>query len=379
MKNNPTYITLYPNIIPVRGYSRSVLMDLYMGKFQFIPNYFCDFLNENKLQKLQREDFLGLGNSEGDFTEITNLLEYLIEADYLTEADPDLLEGLNVDSPVRTEDSLINDCIIELSKESNWDLGHFLSEIDRIGVKFLEIRFLDFKAFTHFQSLIQAALQNHSIEFLHMIVPFAPELDQILMSEMPDFHRLNQLTVYHCISQAEFKSDDVPFRVNFSTQASIDHSNCGCIDPAYFGYNVLNYYSNRTNNSCLSHKLSIDQFGEIRNCPSKKDSFGKLSDIDLERTIQLKEFQKEWHITKESILICSDCEFRWMCSDCRVFVQDESNPLSKPSKCGYNPYINKWINEKGYQTEAECGVSVVGNQLRIDHEKLNQLNSELWA
>lgn len=377
MKNNPTYITLYPNIIPVRGYSRSVLMDLYMGKFQFIPNYFCDFLNENKLKKLQYEDFRSLGNSESDFAEITSLLDYLIEADYLAEVDLDLLEGLNVDSPVRTEDSLINDCIIELSKESNWDLAHFLSEINRIGVKFLEIRFLDFEPFERFQLLIQRELQNHSIEFLHLIVPFHPDLDQIIHSKMMTFHRLDQLTVYSV--PGEFKLDDVPFRVNFSTQPSIDHSNCGCVDPSYFGYNVLNYYSNRKNNSCLSHKLSIDQFGDIRNCPSKKQSFGKLEIIDLERTIQLEEFQKEWHITKESILICSDCEFRWMCSDCRVFIQDESNSLSKPAKCGYNPYINRWINEEGYLPEAQCGVSISGNQLNIDLKKLNQLNSELWA
>jgi len=300
-----------------------------------------------------------------------------VEADYLAEVDSELWDGLNTDLPIRTEDALINDCIIELSAESHWDLSLFLAETDRIGVKFLEIRFLDFEAFTRFHSTIQLALERHSIEFLHFIVPFDPELHRIILDEMTAFHRLDQLTVYRASSEITF--GDFPFRVHFSTQSSIDYTQCGCVDPAYFGYNVLSYYSNRKYNSCLSHKLSIDQFGEIRNCPSKKESFGKLADIDLERTIQLAAFQKEWHITKASILICSDCEFRWMCSDCRVFIWDESNLLSKPSKCGYNPYINKWINEEGYLPEDQCGVSIQGNQLNVDVAKLNQLNTKIWA
>lgn len=377
MNNNSTYITLYPNIIPVRGYGRSVLMDLYMGKFLFIPNYFCDFLLENQSQKLQWKDFVNIGDSESDQIEITELVKYLIEADILVEVDPDLLEGLSVEHPTKTEDSLINDCIIELSAESNWNLGYFLSEIDRIGVKFLEIRFLDFEAFEEFRPLIQLALQQHAIEFLHMIVPFATKLDQILMSEMLDFRRLNQLTIYD--SPVEFRLEGVPFQINFSTQANIDHSTCGCVDPAYFGYNAPSYYDKRKNNSCLSHKLSIDQYGDIRNCPSKKDSFGKLSDIDLERTIRLKEFQKEWHITKESILICSECEFRWMCSDCRVFIQDESNPLSKPSKCGYNPFISLWKDEENYLSEQDCGIYIENGIISIPEERINEINERIWG
>lgn len=377
MSINSTYLTLYPNIIPVRGYSRSVLMDLYMGKFLFIPNYFCDFLTENKKRKLQRKDFFEPGNSESDFAKITDLLEYLIEADYLAEVDLDLLEGLQTDAPMKTEDSLINDCIIELSKSSNWDLSHFLSEINRIAVKFLEVRFLDFEAFERFQRTIQSSLQEHSIEFLHWIVPFDPDLNRIVLEEMTSFYRLDLLTIYN--AQNEFTMESVPFQVNFSTQPRIDHSNCGCIDPSYFGYNVLSYYNNRKYNSCLSHKLSIDQFGDIRNCPSKKDSFGRLSEINLEQTIQLEEFQKEWHVTKESILICSNCEFRWMCSDCRVFIQDESNPLSKPSKCGYNPFINLWSNEENYLPEEACGVTYSNGQLIIDEALLETINQRIWG
>lgn len=377
MTSNLSYIVPYSNVIPVRGFSRSILMDLYKGKFLFIPNYLCDFLIENKSKNLQKADFLDLGNSIEDFNEITSLLDELLLQDYLIETELEVIELLKVEIPDKTEDALIDDCIIELSDYSNWDVTHFLAEINHIGVKFLEIRFLDFGSFKEKLRVIKSALKDHSIEFLHCIVPFDDELQQIVMEELLDFARLNQLTIYNATS--EFEIENAPFLIDFSNQESISSSNCGCIDPQYFSFNVPSYYQNKKYNNCLSHKLSVDQFGEIKNCPSKKNSFGKTGEINLEQTVQLDEFKKEWRITKESVLICSDCEFRWMCSDCRVFIQDESNSLSKPSKCGYNPYINKWINEADYVTELECGVSIIGNQLSIDHEKLNQINANLWT
>ena len=147
MRTDFDYITLYPNIIPVRGFNRSVIMDLNRGKFLFIPNYFCDFLIENKTENLQKDDFLKLGNSENELLEITSLLDSLISEDYLIEVDSNLLDGLKSAVPYRTNDALIRDCILEISKFSDWNIPVFLAEINKIGVKFLEIRFLDFDAF----------------------------------------------------------------------------------------------------------------------------------------------------------------------------------------------------------------------------------------
>jgi len=37
-----------------------------------------------------------------------------------------------------------------------------------------------------------------------------------------------------------------------------------------------------------------------------------------------------------------DCEFRYICTDCRVFIQEDTDILSKPLKCKYNPYEATW-------------------------------------
>ncbi len=31
-----------------------------------------------------------------------------------------------------------------------------------------------------------------------------------------------------------------------------------------------------------------------------------------------------------------------MCTDCRAYVEDPNDNLSKPLKCGYDPYTGKW-------------------------------------
>jgi hypothetical protein len=32
----------------------------------------------------------------------------------------------------------------------------------------------------------------------------------------------------------------------------------------------------------------------------------------------------------------------YICHDCRVYLQDPKNPLSKPAKCRYDPYQVRW-------------------------------------
>lgn len=375
MTDTINYIALYSHIIPVRGYNRSILMDLYKGKYIFVPNYFCDFMINNNSRFVQKNDFLNLGKSREEKNEILEFLETLFKQDYLIEADEELIHSLNVEIPDKTEDSIINDCIIELSQHSKWDVNSFLEEINRLGVKFLEIRFLDFSSFLKLFELIQYSLDNHSVEYLHILVPFNVNLIEFIKNI--NFSRLGLLTVYN--SDDKFEIDKNSFDIVFSSQENINSEQCGCINPEYFTFNLANYKSYLKTNSCLSFKLSIDQYGELKNCPSQKTSYGGIKNQNIERIIKNEEFRKDWHITKNLILICSDCEFRWMCSDCRVFIQDESNRYSKPSKCGYNPYINKWNNEDGYLPESECGVSIIDNRIQIDNKKLNQINSALWG
>ena len=75
-------------------------------------------------------------------------------------------------------------------------------------------------------------------------------------------------------------------------------------------------------------------------------SFGNIKDTTLEEALNHPEFKKYWNITKDQIEVCKDCEFRHICTDCRAYTErthfQEDIDLSKPLKCGYNPYTNEW-------------------------------------
>ena len=95
-------------------------------------------------------------------------------------------------------------------------------------------------------------------------------------------------------------------------------------------------------NNCLNKKIGIDINGEIKNCPSMEKSYGNISNTSLLDVINNNEFKALWSINKDKINICKDCEFRYVCTDCRAFISDPDDIYSKPLKCGYNPYTNIW-------------------------------------
>ncbi len=38
--------------------------------------------------------------------------------------------------------------------------------------------------------------------------------------------------------------------------------------------------------------------------------------------VQSLEFQQLWHLNKDKINVCKDCQYRYMCPDCRAFTID---------------------------------------------------------
>ena len=75
-------------------------------------------------------------------------------------------------------------------------------------------------------------------------------------------------------------------------------------------------------------------------------SFGNIKDTTLEEALNHPDFKKYWNVTKDQIEVCKDCEFRHICTDCRAYTErthfNGDIDLSKPLKCGYNPYTNEW-------------------------------------
>lgn len=117
---------------------------------------------------------------------------------------------------------------------------------------------------------------------------------------------------------------------------------CGIISKEYFLLTREFYIEGQHRNTCLNEKISIDVNGEVKNCPSMIDSYGNIMNDNLMKILNNESFRKHWNITKDQIHVCKDCEFIYVCTDFRAYVEEPSDIYSKPLKCGYNPYEGRW-------------------------------------
>lgn len=122
---------------------------------------------------------------------------------------------------------------------------------------------------------------------------------------------------------------------------------CGCVN-----FNTMNrsrvFYTEALNhNSCLHKKMGVDKDGNIRNCPSMPKAFDNIKNTTLQAAFRNTDFKEYWTVTKNDIAVCKDCEFRYICTDCRAYTERTVTNISgldvsKPLKCGYNPSTAEW-------------------------------------
>jgi SPASM domain peptide maturase of grasp-with-spasm system len=174
------------------------------------------------------------------------------------------------------------------------------------------------------------------------MIKFAEWINEdVLKNLFMKFKRLKQVIVHSAKNNINKKVDLQTVYI-FIKENINNETHCGNISPYYFRSNIDFFKESRTVNNCLNKKVCIDRKGYVKNCPSMKNNFGHINEITIADVIQSKNFQEMWNIKKDNIAVCKDCEFRYMCLDCRVYISDINNPFSKPQKCTYDPYTTTW-------------------------------------
>ena len=327
---------------------RSTLCDLQNEKYIFLPNELVDLFEQDLIDT----ELLKLSLNEEEFEELQKFLSYLEQNDYVFNYENDMNGFFPELSGAFHFPGEISNAIIEISKQNISDiLTHDIFEqLLFLGCRNLELRIFDFDTLkpTLF-ALMKTALFN---EFLSVdicidkvaIDPIHPSVFRFLK-----LHRnVRSLVVFNDKETKAVLTKSRGFGGFAFIKGSMDSSNCGYISPAYFNINIQTYTESLKHNSCLNKKAGIDKNGFIKNCPSCSVNFGhiskhKLADVIIKDT----SFKKYFDLNKNQIKVCRDCEFRHICTDCRVFVSDEADIYSKPSKCLYDPYTTTWMKDNG--------------------------------
>lgn len=325
------YFKLFASCIPVKGAKRSTICDVDRGDVQPIPNDLYDILTDYKNKKL--EDIIADYGEElrGDIIEYFTFLENSEFGFWCSEPDryPDM--ELTWDAP-----SIISNAIIDVNESSNHDYAKIIKQLSDLGCRALQIRCY---CSLPVEKLIEIGdLTNHTtLRSLDIYVKYCDDYTVEACKKILDAGVTMSLYIH---SSPSADAHYLPAGMHISyIEKKIDSSvHCGIINRSYYISNIDVFTEAQQHNTCLNRKISIDVNGDIKNCPSMTNSFGNISNTTLLKVIDREEFRSRWFIKKDQIEVCKDCEFRYVCTDCRAYLTNPSDTYSKPLKCSYNPY-----------------------------------------
>lgn len=110
--------------------------------------------------------------------------------------------------------------------------------------------------------------------------------------------------------------------------------------------NLYRFSHNLKYHPCLGGTLAISYGGRVLPCPLLRNhSFGSIKNKELYRIFEneRREIEKYWHLTLDKIERCKNCEFRYVCNDCRALEEKLTGKLDGKGLGNYDPEKGKWL------------------------------------
>lgn len=343
------YYPLFSSCFQHVGFSRTLLVDTNRKRVHYIPNSLSEILNLSK-KKTLNEILIHFSREEQEI--IWEYIEFLVQNEFVT---PMTKEDLKRFPPMSLKwdyPTLCSNAIIDVVNEDAFSIFDSIKKLVQINCFHIQVRFFTTINTVRFEEIISFLNQSNIYTFDICTNKITDDL--LFYKKCIELNwKFSKLEIYNWEKDFIGVTDAVNSQIYFYKRILSSPTQCGIVDPKYFSHEIESITESLHFNSCLNRKLCIDHNGYVKNCPSMSQHFGHITDCNLEEVIQSPEFQKLWFINKDQIDVCQDCEFRYICPDCRCFIQDENDIYSQPMKCTYNPYICKWEGEEGYISVSE--------------------------
>ena len=372
LKNNDNslYFRFWANCIFVKGHRKSIVYDLQRERIIYLSNLFFETYQRYKNIDIKSIYADSKNPNRIGFLKIAN---NLIDNDFGILVDnPKTLPPLitDYDSPL-----LITNAIIKTDSSNPELLYNSIKSLSNLRIQALRIDDHS-KMNNDVLKKLDDLVRQSSCEQIYIRTNFSSYFDKM---EYQLSFRFRQITYYNAPADIEYeRKDNSDITIKYSSK-SINYKDCGNVENKYFTINLPFFTEAQHHNTCLNRKICIDANGEIKNCPAMTKSYGNIRDITLKEAINKPGFKDLWFICKDQIDVCKDCEFRYMCTDCRCFIKDPENIYSQPAKCTYNPYICLWEGQEGYVPVEECGTYSRKTGFVPDKKRINELNRKIWG
>lgn len=271
--------------------------------------------------------------------EVEQYCSYLIENRFVL---PAVAKGVKMPLRFETANTFSNG-IIDVNKEFRSIYKYLFQETSTLRVPHLCLRLGYEMTNDDFFDMIEV-FRHKELLSLEIQLNYSQKLNaDDLQTRLFDTFPVSSLYVFgHPFEMIRPNSPVYYLRESFDTCC------CGNINPAYFRLNNKLFTESQHYNTCLNKKICIDREGNLKNCLYMVESAGTLDALMNGGTVDFGKLKRWWGVRKDDIDVCKDCEFRYMCTDCRSFLKDPADMYSQPEKCPYNPYIGKWEGENGY-------------------------------
>jgi len=334
VSNSPRF-HLFACNIPVAGASKAIICDLQRSAHFEITLGLYSMITKGQGRTVAE---LKSEYPKEDADHIDEALGMLVDAELGFFDDSDG-EFPPLDLTHRTPEHISN-AIIDANATSAHDYTALFDQLDELGCSHVELRFYDPVDARAIDALLSRTKRSR-LRSIEITLPYAGWDDEAFDALCETHARIATLNVFGA-PRTEMVTRQSKWEVRFFQEKITSANDCGKIHPAYFGVNQATFSEAQTFNSCLNKKVGIDIDGNIKNCPSHGKCHGKVGSERLVNIVTKDSFRKPWHTARDQVAVCKDCEYRYICTDCRVFVADPNDPLSKPAKCGYDPYTGQW-------------------------------------
>ncbi|PCI96532.1 MAG: grasp-with-spasm system SPASM domain peptide maturase [Flavobacteriales bacterium] len=335
------YFKLFNSCRVVKGAENSLIYDLErMDNSNSIPSSVYEILTEHIDKPV--EEIKTAYNNEYDIV-IDEYFEFLIKNEYIFYCDKEELELFpTVDYEWKSPKNITNSIIDYDGTITISDYKEFIKELSVLGCVAIQIR--SFVSLTLVELKEFMFLFNEtSIINIELILKFNEDLiDSEIIDLQKQYPRIRKMNIY---SSPEDRDE---YFINYLKEDINPENDCGKVDSKFFSIGFDTFAEAQCHNTCLNQKVSVDKNGLIKGCPSMSQSCGDIKQNTINEVLEQKILQKPWTINKDEVEVCKDCEYRYCCTDCRVFTDDKNNPYSRPSKCNYNPYQGLWKGEERY-------------------------------
>lgn len=333
------YFNLYANCVVVKGASESLIVDFQNSHFYNIPNLLseillhCNNLKINDVKKIYKNEY-----DKGIDKYLNELIR--LEIGFFLD-DPEEFPKLSMywDNP-----SEIQTSVIEINGTKPYDYINVIEQLCDLGCNVIQIRIVNFCSEDILFS-IHNKLKSSRIKYIEYVIHsqiFDIDFTKFFFYENNRIFRF----IVHGTQKEDFSKDNLNLQIKdwqlvFITE-EIHPDSKDLISKKSFCPSLDFFTEAQSHNPSLNRKISIDRFGSIKNYLSHEKIYGNIQIDKLSTIIKTEQFTSMWYINNDSIEVCKECQYRYICFS-NSDIEEKNNTFYKKQMCNFNPQTNQWV------------------------------------